>query len=886
MDLSSSSPSSASGSMVMKSSMLFFFLFGFTTTSGFITPSAFISTTKAHTTSHVQTTATTATTATTTTTTQLYETSSKNAAESQSTSSQTTQKRSLGSQELLMLPRQYKIHLDKNGDPFPQMSHVSAITLSETPSIQTLSKAIDEAMEAHPLLRCHIEGDGEPTKRIDAFQMVREGEPNPCTFVCPTLQESKLSSEDVLSVVEVEGGNVEDLESSWNTNFAYNLDSGADWCDVFNGPLWKVELHRLKGATAGKDNTPCAMVFTFNHAISDQSSVNMLIDHIVSNMASIEASSSGVVTDKALKQKIPISMEESVLGMNNSFSDVQTDGFSLNTASYIAGKAAEGFRDPVILPDNSKESEGNGLLGALTIISGKAPGGESEEERKSTVQFRTLPQSTVDALLKKCKENGVTMSNVLSAAIAFTSSDFIDGGNDDANKERNYKVLQSLDMRRFGSGLDNCDSVACMAGSHDLMLGPLPDKSGDRLRQAPTMDLQRQFWDLVKESKQQTLDFIESEGPQEATRVFDFAMTISDMNNLVYLSAQSKESLGRAYSAGIVNAGVFERQKAVQRESDADTSRKSLVAQHGRFKVEEIYFATSHARSGCLYQASCLTVNNELKCTFHPADPIVNSETNSRFADAFVELLETISSESDSTSTVGDTNMQPILSQLKNAPTLAAAAFGLIGVGMHTNGWLNFFSSLAEMKESVADPSDFWAALNFWIFFAVGHPILQPILWISDVLHGTPGPMVGNLVPALFILGNIVAILVISSFKEVGNAVNIFALSAFLTYVGAGLDGQAGLGDFNLALDDKYNGAVVKGCPTYDQVRQPSMNNFDITKYEGFWYEQKFHDWTQFKEVYDTTLDIKVRKGVHINRLIEGFIYNSFLISIVSLLIS
>ena len=89
---------------------------------------------------------------------------------------------------------------------------------------------------------------------------------------------------------------------------------------------------------------------------------------------------------------------------------------------------------------------------------------------------------------------------------------------------------------------------------------------------------------------------------------------------------------------------------------------------------------------------------------------------------------------------------------------------------------------------------------------------------------------------------------------------NVAALFASLSYVGAGLDGQAGLGDFNLALDDSYKGQVVKGCPAYDEVRQPSMDNFDIQKYQGLWYEQKFHDWTQFKEVYDTTLDIKVRK--------------------------
>lgn len=87
---------------------------------------------------------------------------------------------------------------------------------------------------------------------------------------------------------------------------------------------------------------------------------------------------------------------------------------------------------------------------------------------------------------------------------------------------------------------------------------------------------------------------------------------------------------------------------------------------------------------------------------------------------------------------------------------------------------------------------------------------------------------------------------------------NVAALFAFLSYVGAGLDGQAGLGDFNLALDDSYKGQIVKGCPAYEEVRQPSMANFDIKKYQGLWYEQKFHDWTQFKEVYDTTLDIKV----------------------------
>jgi hypothetical protein len=93
----------------------------------------------------------------------------------------------------------------------------------------------------------------------------------------------------------------------------------------------------------------------------------------------------------------------------------------------------------------------------------------------------------------------------------------------------------------------------------------------------------------------------------------------------------------------------------------------------------------------------------------------------------------------------------------------------------------------------------------------------------------------------------------------------VAALSAFLTYVGAGLDGQAGLGDYNLQLNDDYRGEFVRGCPAYDEVRRPSMDGFDLEEYQGKWYEQKFHDWTQFKEVYDTTLDIKLTSDKKVN---------------------
>ena len=89
-------------------------------------------------------------------------------------------------------------------------------------------------------------------------------------------------------------------------------------------------------------------------------------------------------------------------------------------------------------------------------------------------------------------------------------------------------------MRRFGARLDKCETVACMAGSNDLMLGLLSDHLGESIRLDPkSSDSQTQFWDLARNGRDQTNQFVKSDGPANAVRVFDFAMTISDMNNLV-----------------------------------------------------------------------------------------------------------------------------------------------------------------------------------------------------------------------------------------------------------------------------------------------------------------------------------------------------------------
>jgi len=764
-------------------------------------------------------------------------------------------RRELGSQENLMLPRQYGVNKDVT---FPSMNHVSCAVLakgSEIPTEAALKHAIAKAMEAHPLLRATIEGDGEPDERIDLFQMVRKGDNSPCTFVAGS--ETAFQAEDVLKIVDV--ADSANLEASWRNTFLSDLDNGGTWCDVSSGrtPLWKLEFHRA--------SDEAALVFSFNHAISDQSSASRLTDQILSLAADFDGGSSTKIPSK---QEIPPSVEESVLGRDQRFKDIEVGGFGLGTVKYVGGKALEETMAPVILPDDSSnKSEGGGLAGALTTISGNAAGGDDEKslERNSVLAFRSLSEDTTEKLLQKCRANGVSITNALSAALTLASTDFVSEKNS-SGKTRNYKILQSLDMRRFGASLDKGESVGCLAGSMDLMHGSLKDGSGKALLEGGEGSLE-DFWKLAMEGKSQTKDFIDSDGPIHAVRVFDFAMTISDLNNLVHLTAQSKDSQGRAYSAGFTNAGVYERLDAFGYDGEDVDSRDKMSTRHGNYKIDDIYYAASNARSGSLYRFSCITVNGEMKFTFHPASPIVSAETNEKFADVLLDILrvvsgsdeETVSTKENPDSSNGENNNNPLIP--KNSLVLAVAAIGSVAVLSHAGGYAQFFSSIQEMKANIEDPADFSAALSFWIFFAVGHPILQPILWISDVLHGSPGPMIGDLVPVTFILGNIVAIAAITFVAEIRNAVNVAALFAFFAYVGAGLDGQAGLGDFNLALDDSYKGQIVKGCPAYEEVRQPSMNDFNLETYQGLWYEQKFHDWTQFKEVYDTTLGIKLTDG-------------------------
>jgi hypothetical protein len=159
----------------------------------------------------------------------------------------------------------------------------------------------------------------------------------------------------------------------------------------------------------------------------------------------------------------------------------------------------------------------------------------------------------------------------------------------------------------------------------------------------------------------------------------------------------------------------------------------------------------------------------------------------------------------------------------------AAATVGVVAVvtsvAAYAPAWGNFFAEVKGMHDAMAaaDPgasslSEFWAALNFWTFFAAMHPVLTPVLWISEVLHACPGPRIGGLVPVSFVALNALVIWLLSNSKALGTLLNAGLLAGLLGTVGGGLASQGNdMGGYNLALNGETP-SVVRGCPTYDQV--------------------------------------------------------------------
>jgi len=211
-------------------------------------------------------------------------------------------------------------------------------------------------------------------------------------------------------------------------------------------------------------------------------------------------------------------------------------------------------------------------------------------------------------------------------------------------------------------------------------------------------------------------------------------------------------------------------------------------------------------------------------------------------------------------------NTNPKPTPISDGLTLAIWSLPLDAIVIHYGGWNHFWSSLNQMK-AYSSPDDFSAAVKFWLLGALSHPLADAAFGISEFMHASPGPRLAGLIPFSFILVIGLAGVALFQWDRMRQLAVSSTLALLLAYIGAGLDGNMPA-DYNLQLDDAFKGQIVKGCPAPESIQTASVQSFSYAKdYGGRWYWHEVHDWTQFHQMYDNTLDILLTPKGYINTL-------------------
>ena len=112
----------------------------------------------------------------------------------------------------------------------------------------------------------------------------------------------------------------------------------------------------------------------------------------------------------------------------------------------------------------------------------------------------------------------------------------------------------------------------------------------------------------------------------QSVRLFGLGMRYADILSVVEAEARNPDTLGRGYTCGVSNVGVFSP------PADAKLAPKALRAVAG-------YYGTSHARSGVYCLLSSITVDGALCGCLQFTAPITPRAEAAAFRDGIAALL-------------------------------------------------------------------------------------------------------------------------------------------------------------------------------------------------------------------------------------------------------
>lgn len=532
--------------------------------------------------------------------------------------------REVGSAEQLMLSRMPEGHLIT--------THTSLALLQGVADGKKLEKALHWAVIRHPMLRAAAV---EPTVRAKDTGPFFHGGQDGRWMWAPTNLTKEEIVQRALSVEDVAG----DFDAKCKEYFEQSLDRST--FDFQEGPLWKLRLLR-QGGFRGPLGGRSALLFSFVHSIDDQKSANILLHDILSNLQE-----EGDVADPE-PAELPASLEDVFLKDDL---DVQ------KLAGYALSQAEAGAVPFMKIPSALRSVERNvrknfGLsprqpvaqdrpgtvptapaTGNAKLLLSEALSPESDfwaARRQNLVSFCSLPKDKVSILLQRCRDNNVTMSMAVATAALLAASDVANDDLDFAYEA--YRLLLGVDMRRFAPDGDwTQDTMAYASGALDFSLRLLP-KSGEAFAREHANESLRTriggvpFWDLARASAHAVTQWVEKGYAAESTRLFDIGVRLLRMDTIIQETANDPNTIGRAYSVTVSNAGVY--------------GLGPKDGQYGKLRLDKIYFGISAAISGSLMSASSLTVNGDLLITAVSCSPLVNRSQMDRFAESMVGSLE------------------------------------------------------------------------------------------------------------------------------------------------------------------------------------------------------------------------------------------------------
>lgn len=407
-----------------------------------------------------------------------------------------------------------------------------------------------------------------------------------------------------------------------------------------------------------------AWVFTFNHALDDQQSVNNIVSdlfNLLDSTGSAAASSSSLPTLPSIESVIAPELP------------------SFRTAKWSLYQLANMLSGAQLIPKHIKNHIAAAEDKKNTIYT-------NPNTRTTFTRRFVLDKKKFSQFRAACKKGGVSVTHALSALESTLTAALIEGvfrydlfsvsSMPDSNSETKellpldtvkLRFLLSVSLRPFASPSyvstvasdDQADSnkatstaardwasgsVACTAGALDYIVS-VPGEIPQLIRKDPSQQDSttlstsvQKFWDLAKSCSETTDRLIYREKfVPESVRLFGVGMNIPGLDILkaVEVEASSTTSLGRGFSCGVSNAGSasFPTARLAGASADSDTP----------LSVEEVYFGTSHGRNGVLSLLSCLTVKEQLCGCLQFTSPLTSPQEADRLVDALFRIVSRVS---------------------------------------------------------------------------------------------------------------------------------------------------------------------------------------------------------------------------------------------------